>query len=91
MLFTMFEFSWQKRIERSRRRHYDTLLATCCTRFCFTETFCCYGKLSNKLECAMCYNAIIYYFNNLVIMPIRMQFTTLSRTALASHINGCYG
>ena len=26
----MFEFSWQKRIERSRRRHYDTLLATCC-------------------------------------------------------------
>jgi len=30
MLFTMFKFNWQKRIERLRCRHYDTLLATCC-------------------------------------------------------------
>ena len=34
MLFTMFEFNWQKRIECLRRRHYDTLLATHCSMIC---------------------------------------------------------
>ena len=27
----MFEFNWQKRIKRLRRRHYDTLLAIRCS------------------------------------------------------------